>query len=158
MPIPWDKVILHGPQVLDVAKTLYGKWQSRPKQTEPEPASHSENSETETQLNSLRLQLKLLEDAGEKQAALATELAEQTQALSIGVTALKEWTESLEKEIETLETAHADVSRRLHELQASLRQANAANSSLNRRIAIALLISSAALILSAVVLAKLLTQ
>jgi hypothetical protein len=85
MPIPWDKVILHGPQVLDVARNLYGKWQARPKPADVE-TQDAPRDPLYAQLSTLNLRLKALEDAAEKQAALATQLAEQAQALSTGVT------------------------------------------------------------------------
>lgn len=151
MPIPWDKVILHGPQVLDLAKNLYGKWQARPKQSEAEPAP---NDGLQTQLDKLFLRLKTLEEAAEKQAALAAELAEQNQALSIGLTTLKTSTENLQKEIEDAKAAQNALHSRVDELRAQLQQSASNVSAHKKKIMTAILISIGAFILSMISLMK----
>lgn len=155
MPIPWDKVILHGPQVLDVARNLYGKWQTRPKQADVE-TQDAPHDELHAQLNKLVLRLKALEDAGEKQAALATQLAEQDQALSTGVTTLKAHAETLQKEIEAIRTTQAKINSDFKELNTQLQQAKVAASSFGRKITLSLLIAFGALALSILALFRLL--
>jgi predicted nucleic acid-binding Zn-ribbon protein len=155
MPIPWDKVILHGPQVLDVAKNLYGKWQARPKQAEVEIEAAS-NDEVQTQLNNLVLRLQALEEAGEKQAALATKLAEQDQALSIGLTTLKSYTENLQNEIENIKKAQAKISSDFNALTAQLQKTKTTASGFGGKIALSIVIAMASLALSAIALVRVL--
>lgn len=151
MPIPWDKVLLHGPQVLDAAKTLYGKWQSRPKQTDGGPA---QRDELEPGADKLLLRVKALEEAAEKQAALATELAEQNQAQSEGLTALKACSEEMQKQIEEAQNTHMLLSRRLEGLEAQLRETRNATSALGGKLTILLIVSAAALLASTIALLR----
>lgn len=143
MPIPWDKVILHGPQVLDVAKNLYGKWQTRSTKSELD-AEKEDVRQTQPDMLSLRVQA--LEEAGEKQAALAKDLAEQTQALSIGVTTLKEHAEDLQSKLEDARNAHAAIVRRLDELGAQLQHSNSHVLALKKKIAVLTFVSGTALL------------
>jgi predicted nucleic acid-binding Zn-ribbon protein len=157
MPIPWDKVILHGPQVLDVAKNLYGKWQARPRQAEVEvEVEAASNDEVQTQLNNLVLRLQALEEAGEKQAALATKLAEQDQALSIGLTTLKSYTENLQNEIEDIKNAQAKISSDFNALTAQLQKTKTTASGFGGKITLSIVIAIASLALSAIALVRVL--
>jgi TolA-binding protein len=147
MPIPWDKVILHGPQALDVARNLYGKWQARPKPADVE-TQDAPRDPLYAQLNTLNLRLKALEDAGEKQAALATQLAEQDQALSTGVTTLKAHAEHLQKEIEDIRTTQEKIASDFKELSAQFQQVKGAATAFSKKITLSIVIALGALALS----------
>lgn len=151
MPIPWEKVILHGPQVLDAAKNLYGKWQTRSKHAEVDDAKDGrprEDNGLQSQVDKLHLRLQALEEAGEKQAALATDLAEQNQAVSVGIRTLKTHTEDLQKKVEDAVISQSGVDSRLHELSMRLQQADSDTAAMKKKMATLVVVSIFALLVS----------
>jgi hypothetical protein len=83
MPIPWDKVIIHGPKVIDVATSFLDKWKSRPK-----PELMDPNADVKTQLLAVTQRLQALEDAETAQAEVVKNIAEQMQGLLTGLSEL----------------------------------------------------------------------
>lgn len=83
MPIPWDKVIIHGPKVIDVATSLLDKWKSRPK-----PELMDPNADVKIQLVAVTQRLQALEDAETAQAEVVKNIAEQMQGLLTGLSEL----------------------------------------------------------------------
>jgi DNA repair ATPase RecN len=145
MPIPWNKIILHGPQVLDAAKNLYGNWQTRSRQSDQ---NAGKNEEHPSRLDTAFFRLQTLEDAGEKQAALATDLAEQNQALSIGLSTLNADAEEMKKKVEEIRHVQSLVDERLNELSDRMRQENDLVAEINRKITRLILVSASALAVS----------
>jgi predicted transcriptional regulator len=153
MPIPWDKVIQHGPQVLDAAKSLYSKWQLRPKQEEINPGLAPQ-----TQLDRLLARVQALEEAEEKRAALMTQMAEQNQALSTGISALKIELETLENAIEENRRAQTLINHHSDEITKQLQQSIAASATLEKKNSLLMAISLVALALSSAALIMILIK
>lgn len=149
MPIPWDKIILHGPQVLDAAKNLYGNWQTRSKQTPQDPAR---TEEQHSQPDKLSFRLQALEEAGEKQAELVKDLAEQNQAVVAGLRSLDAQVEDARKKFEDARNEQNNLDSRLTEFEEQLRHVHAAVSGINRKITTLILVSGSALIISIIAL------
>jgi DNA-directed RNA polymerase specialized sigma24 family protein len=79
--LPWKDIILALPGVASTANDLLKKWKSKPEQ---DPLDENESPAQQIAVIAERLQA--LESAQAAQAALNKELADQLQALSVGLT------------------------------------------------------------------------
>ncbi|MDQ9171501.1 hypothetical protein Q8A64_13895 [Oxalobacteraceae bacterium R-40] len=133
MPIPWDKVILHGPQVLDAARGLYGKWQTRSKADAIDP-----NAEIHVQVRELALRLKAVEEGEETQSGIIEKLAEQSQALSTGIAEVKTHVMEFESRSEVWDKMENGVSDQMRHYSAQLEKLEQASAAHSRKLALAL--------------------
>lgn len=147
MPIPWEKVILHGPQILDAARGLYGKWQTRSKAEAIDP-----NSDAQSQLHELARRQKVIEEGEETQSGIIEKLAEQSQALSIGLAELNQQITDLDTRFKSW-GAHAE---RLNSYSTRLEKLERASEAHARKLSLALYAAFASLAIASVALVVLL--
>lgn len=143
MPIPWEKVILHGPQILDAARGLYGKWQIRSKVETINP-----NAEVHVQLRELALRLKAIEEGEEAQSGIIEKLAEQSQALSTGVGELKHQMMDYEDNSEELNRVEASISEQLKHYAVRLEKQERVGEANSKKLSLAMYTGFAALALA----------
>jgi hypothetical protein len=153
MPIPWDKVILHGPQVLEAARGLYGKWQTRSKADAIDP-----NTEIHVQVRELARRLKALEEGEETQSGIIEKLAEQSQALSTGIAEVKTHVMDFESRSEAWDKLENSVSEQMKHYSAQLEKVEHASDAHSRRLALALYTAFASLAIAVVALIIALTR
>lgn len=143
MPIPWEKVILHGPQILDAARGLYGKWQTRSKEQTVDP-----NAEAHVQLRELALRLKAIEEGEEAQSGIIEQLAEQSQALSTGVGELKQQVTDYDLKFQELSRLETSITEQLKHYSARLEKQERASEANSRKLSLALYTGFAAFALA----------
>jgi tetrahydromethanopterin S-methyltransferase subunit B len=153
MPIPWEKVILHGPQVLEAARGLYGKWQSRSKADAIDP-----NAETHVQLHELARRQKAIEEGEEIQSGIIAKLAEQSQALSTGIAELKQQLQDLDAQTDDWKNVEASVAERLNAYSTRLEKLERAGEAHARKLSLALYTGFVSLAIASIALILLLSR
>lgn len=87
--IPWKDIIIAAPSVVEAARRLYDTARRRTNHPEPRPAASSDDLlAVSNRVNEIQARLREIEAADERQAELITCIAEQTEALSQGLTVI----------------------------------------------------------------------